>query len=282
MVVLLVLTAVTLITLDQRGAGGGVIGSLRDAARDAIAPVQTAVDDVFRPVTDWWAGVTDSAALKSENARLRRDLAAARGTATNAASALRENEDLKRIAQLPFTYGIPTVTTQIVGASPGNFESSVELDKGRAAGIVPGQPVVAGDGLVGRVTRASQRRATVLLLTDPSSEVGVRLANSNSPGVARGRAGSDLLELDFVDPDATVVPGELVVTAGLQNAVYPAGIPVARVVSVKKTPGDLSQTIRLRPLANVSRLEFLKVLKWTGGPVPAAPTPATEAPAGGG
>jgi rod shape-determining protein MreC len=272
--VLLVLTAVTLITLDQRGAGGGLISSARDGARDAIAPVQTAVDDAFRPISDWWSGVSDSAGLKSENARLRKQLADARSRARAAAPALTENEQLKQLAQLPFVGGIPTVTTQIVSASPGNFVSSVELNKGTDAGIAVGNPVVAGQGLVGRITSASKQRSTVLLLTDPASEVGVRLpAPASATGVAKGRAGSNLLTLDFVSPDVQVNKGDLVSTAGLSNAAFPAGLPIATVVSVEKTAGDLDQKITLRPLVNAGRLEFLDVLRWPEVPVvpPAAP-----------
>lgn len=279
MLVLLVLTAVTLITLDQRGSGGGLIGSARDGARDAIAPVQTAVDDAFRPVGDWWSGVSDSAGLKSENARLRKQLADARSRALSAAPALRENEELKQLTQLPFVGGIPTVATQIVSASPGNFVSSVELNKGTEAGIVVGNPVVAGQGLVGRITSTSKQRSTVLLLTDPASEVGVRLPPPvSATGVAKGRAGANLLTLDFVSPDVDVNRGDIVNTAGLQNAAFPAGLPVARVVSVDKSAGDLDQKIALRPLVNVGRLEFLDVLMWS--PAAAVPPAAPPAPVG--
>lgn len=273
---LLVLTAITLITLDQRGAGGGLIGSARDSARDAIAPVQSAVDDAVRPVGDWWDGVSNGASLKTENAHLRKELADARSKARSAEPALRENEELKRLTQLPFLGGIPAVATQIISASPGNFESSVELDKGTDDGIAVGQAVVAGKGLVGRITSASKRRSTVLLLTDPASEVGVRLAASLATGVAKGRAGSNLLTLDFVSPDVDVKRGELVSTAGLQNALFPAGLPVARVVSVEKSPSDLDQKITLRPLVNVGRLEFLDVLRWPD----VSAVPPAEAPAG--
>ncbi len=272
MLVLLVLTAVTLITLDQRGAGGGLISGARDGARDAIAPVQTAVDDAFRPIGDWWSGISDSAGLKTTNARLRKQLADARSRAQAAEPALRENEELKRLTQLSFVGGIPAVATQIVSASPGNFVSSVELNKGTDAGIAVGNPVVAGDGLVGRITSASKQRSTVLLLTDPASEVGVRFDATGATGVAKGRAGSNLLTLDFVSPDVQVNKGDVVSTAGLQNAAFPAGLPVARVVSVEKTAGDLDQRITLRPLVNAARLEFLDVLRWPEVPaVPPAP-----------
>ncbi|MGZ8752053.1 MAG: rod shape-determining protein MreC, partial [Acidimicrobiia bacterium] len=184
-----------------------------------------------------------------------------------------------QLTQLPFVGGIPTVATQIVSASPGNFVSSVELNKGTDAGIVVGNPVVAGQGLVGRITSASKQRSTVLLLTDPASEVGVRLPPPvSATGVAKGRAGGNLLTLDFVSPDVDVNRGDIVNTAGLQNAAFPAGLPVARVVSVEKSAGDLDQKIALRPLVNVGRLEFLDVLMWS--PAAAVPPAAPPAPVG--
>ena len=78
-------------------------------------------------------------------------------------------------------------------------------------------PVVTGDGLVGRIVQASRRRATVLLLTDPNSGVAVRLEKSGGTGVASGRAGSNLLRLDFVRPEFKVKQGELVFTGGEQS-----------------------------------------------------------------
>lgn len=260
--VLLVLTSITLITLDTRDNGSGITGTVRDQARDLMAPVQSAVDDVLSPVADWFDGVTRAGDLKHENVRLRRQLARARGDAATAKGALSENRQLRSLAKLPFILGLRGFDGQVVAGSPGNFESTIGVDKGRDAGVARGMPVVAGDGLVGRVTDASGRRATVLLLTDPKSGVSVRLEHSGAVGVANGRSGSDLLRLDFVAPEVEVKRGELVFTSGLENGVYPANIPVGKVVSVKKAPGALEQTIMVKPLVDVGRLSFVRVLEW--------------------
>ena len=186
--------------------------TVRDSARDAMAPVQSAVDDVLSPVADWFDGVAQSGNLKEENRTLRRELAQARGEAAQSRGVLRENGELRKLAQLPFVGDLAGVTAQVIAGSPGNFESTIAVDKGTDAGIVTGMPVVTGDGLVGRVVQASRKRATVLLLTDPNSGVAVRLEKSGGTGVASGRAGSNLLRLDFVKPGFKVKPGELVFT----------------------------------------------------------------------
>lgn len=259
MLILLVLTSITLITVDARGNNGGVTRTVRDSARDAMAPVQSAVDDILSPVADWFDGVTQSGNLKEENRTLRRELAQARGAAAESAAVRRENSDLRKLAELPVVQDLPGVDAQVIAGSPGNFESTVAVDKGSDAGILTGMPVVTGDGLVGRVVQSSGKRATVLLLTDPGSGVAARLEKSGGAGIANGHAGSNLLRLDSVKPEFKVTIGELVSTATTSR--YPAGIPVGRVVSVKKSPGAIEQTILVRPLADVARSSVVRVLK---------------------
>jgi rod shape-determining protein MreC len=258
--VLLVLTAVTLITVDARGNNGGVTRTVRDAAQDAMAPVQEGVDDILSPVADWFDGVTQSADLKEENRVLRKQLADARGKAAASSAVRRENEELKRINDLKSTSDIPGVTAQVIAGTPGNFESTITIDKGTDSGIMTDMPVVTGDGLVGRVVQASGKRATVLLLTDPDSSVSVRMENSGGTGLANGRAGSDLLRVDFVNPRYKVKPGEIASTAA--STVYPPDLPVGTVASVRTSPGAIEQTIQLRPVADVGRATVVRVLKW--------------------
>jgi rod shape-determining protein MreC len=260
--ILLVLTSITLITLDARGNNGGVTRTVRNAARDSMAPVQSAVDDVLAPVDDWVDGVTRSADIKAENRKLRRELAEARGQAAESVGARRENRELKKFQNLTFAPDLRGVTAQVIAGSPGNFESTIALDKGTDDGIMNAMPVVAGGGLVGRVVQASRKRATVLLLTDVESGVSVRLGDTGDRGVVNGRAGSNLLRLQFVEPKVKVKRNDLVFTAGLDGSVFPANIPVGRVVSVKKAPGAIEQTILVRPLVDVGRAAFVRALEW--------------------
>ena len=122
-------------------------------------------------------------------------------------------------------------------------------------------PVATGAGLVGRIVAVSRDRATVLLLKDPQSGVGVKIERSQTPGVVKGRADSGTLRLEFVDPNAPVTEGELVSTSGQQNSPFPAAIPVGTVSKVTKAHGDLQQDILVKPLVDFSRLDYVKVLR---------------------
>ncbi len=265
-VLLLVLTAVTLLTLDERSSGVGVIDTMRDGARDLFAPVQEAADSAFRPIGDFFQGAVHYGAMEEENARLRAQLAERDGQRLRAADAEREREALLDQQDLEFAGNIPTVAARVVSASTSNFELTMEIDRGRDAGVVRGMPVVAGAGLVGRVVDASRTRSIVLLITDPTSSVGVRLSSSGEVGVAVGRGSRSSLRVDFIESETKIPKGEVMVTSGLQQSVFPPQIPVGRVVAAKAGPGALQQDVTIEPVVNLRRLTFVKVLLWSPTP----------------
>lgn len=262
--VLLVVTllSVTIITLDQRGQAAGVVGEIRDVAHDVLAPVQGAVDGVVTPVGDFFGGLFRYDDVKAENARLRRQLAEQRGITDRSANIEREYKELLDLQNLRFVGDVPAVTARVVSDSPSNFEFTVVIDKGTDDGIDKGMPVVAGEGLVGRVADASRERAVVLLVTDADARVGVKLSGSGDIGVARGRGNRQPLTVDLVDPGTKIAKGEVVVTSGLQQSVFPPGIPVGRVVSARTPSGALQQTVLVRPAVDLRRLTFVRVLQW--------------------
>ena len=263
--ILLVLTSITLITLDTRGGDNGVGGRVRNAARDAFAPIQDGVDSVTRPIEDWWDGVTRSGDIKAENKKLRRELQQARGAAAAARAVIRENRELRKLANLSYVGDLKSANAQIILGSPGNFESTVGIDKGTDDGIVVDQPVVSGRGLLGRISRASAKRATVLLLTDRDSGVSVRTVRKGVTGVINGRPDAEMQTLDLVDTQSDVKRGDELVTAGTENGPFPPGIPVGEVASVRRRPGDLLSRITVELYADAATTVFVRVLEW---PVP--------------
>ena len=262
--ILLIVTllSVTVITLDQRGQASGLVDRVRDGAHDALAPVQAFVGDVLSPVGDLFSGVARYDDLEAENARLRRQLQEQRGLVDRSADLEREHKELLDLQGLTFVGDIPSVTARVVSNSPSNFEFSVVIDKGTSDGVATGMPVVAGEGLVGRVQEVSRSRATILLLTDTDSRVGVKLSRSGDVGVARGRGSRQPLTVDLVDPGTKAARGEIAVTSGLQGSVFPPGVPVGRVEVARTPPGALQATVRIAPVVDLRRLTFVRVLQW--------------------
>lgn len=260
---LLVLTSVTLLTLDYRGQGAGLIDTVKDGARDAFAPVQATSDRVFAPVGDFVGGILHYGDLRAENDSLRRENDEMRGELLRADDVERERRALLDRFALDSLADVPRVDARVVTASPSNFALTVEIDRGTGAGVGKGMPVVTGGGLVGRVTDVSRRRATVLLITEKASSVGVRLSSSGDVGVATGQGFRAPLSVDLIDPATLVDSGEIVVTSGLQQSVFPPGIPVGKVRAAGSEPGDLQKTVTVDPVVDLRRLSFVTVLQWS-------------------
>src|SRR4051812_43049453 len=161
---LLVLTAITLLTLDERAGTNKWLDKLKSATADAFAPVQTATAKVVNPVGDFFNGVIHYGDLKQENARLRDQLQAQRAASLQAAESERELQALKDQQKLDFVGDIPTVAASVVFVTASNFDRTVKIDRGTNAGIAVGMPVVSGGGLVGRVVEVSNLRSTVMLV----------------------------------------------------------------------------------------------------------------------
>jgi len=260
--VLLALTSVTVITLDYRGTGDGALESVRRSARDAFAPVQSAADRVVSPVAGFFSTITDFGDLQAENERLRRQLDEARADAVRGADADRERQGLLELQGLDYAGGLASVPARVISTAPTNFQLTITIDRGSGAGLDAGMPVVTAAGLIGRITEVSKLRSTVLLITDPSSNVGVRLATSGQQGAGRGSGAREPLTVDFIDPGIPVGEGEPVVTSGLEKGLFPAQIPVGTVRSATSGPTALQQEIRVDPIVDLTRIEFVRVLLW--------------------
>jgi len=257
---------VTVITLDYRGAGNGALESVRLSARDAFAPVQSVADRVVSPIGGFFSTVTHYGSLTSENARLRRQLEEAKAAAIRGADADRERRGLLELQGLDYAGGLASVPARVISTAPTNFLVTITIDRGTDAHLDVGMPVVTAAGLIGRVTEASKLRSTVLLITDPSSNVGVRLADSGQEGVLKGAGPREPLTLDFIDTGTAVGGGEPVVTSGLEKGLFPPQIPVGTVRNAKSTPSALQQDIQVAPIVDPTRLEFVRVLEWTPSP----------------
>jgi rod shape-determining protein MreC len=261
--VFLILISLTIITLDFRGDGSGIIGTVRDVAADGLAPVRDGADSVLSPVSHAWSGITGYDDLERDNAKLSEQLAEARGRGAINEDAANELRQLRKLMDLGWVGDIPQVAAEVVGAPVSNFEQTIELNRGKDAGVDVDMPVVTGDGLVGRVVEASGKRSMVRLITDPGSSVGTRDSRSGELGVASGEGPDRMLSVGFIGVDADIRVGDLFMTSGVEGGsnLYPANVPVGTVTKVRKVAGELQQRVAIRPFADLAHVQFVKVLQ---------------------
>lgn len=258
---LLVLTSITVLTLDFRGSG--VVDDLRGGASTVFGPVRDAAGWVGAPVADAWNGVFDYGDLQSENEALRERVAELEGDRAQAEDALRQLDEIAALERISRWTDLPTVVARVVGGPLSNFEQSIELDKGSDDGLAEGMPVVTGAGLVGRLAQVTGSRSVVQLVSDPDFEFGVRLARSGQIGIVHGQGDEQPLVVDAGIPlAADVRERETVTTAGTERSIFPPDIPVGRVQRLDVAPDQLSQVLDIRPLADLDDLAYVRVVQW--------------------
>jgi rod shape-determining protein MreC len=260
----LVLAALTLVTIDARSNGSGVLSDIRTKVSDGFSPLQRATHSALQPIGNFLTGALNYGSLRSENQRLRNEVASLQQQSVQSAAQQAAAQQVLAEQHLPFLGGIPTVTAAIIDNGSSNFETSVTIDKGTSSGVAAGQPVVAANGLVGSVLSAGAHTAVVVLLTDPTFAVGVQLPGSNI-GTAEGVGMADPLKVT-VDSTSLAAPkmkaGQEVVTSGLNFEKFPPNIPVGKVTTASTPPGQAEPDIALAPLVNLQQLSYVQVLIW--------------------
>lgn len=262
---LLVLTSITVLTLDFRDAP--VIERAREIASAALDPVRDGAEAAFEPVSNAWGGITDYGELKDRNEALQARVDELEGAAAADEDAAQQLDELLALADIEWAGDVARVQARVVARSSSNFDRTIDLSKGTDAGIRAGMPVVSGRGLLGVVVQSSRGRATVQLVTDPDMAVGVRVTDGGALGTATGQGrGRDLLVDTSLEPDAVVRRGVLLATSGTDRSRFPAGIPVARVTTTREASSGLYLELHADALVDPDAVSFVSVLQWEPAP----------------
>jgi rod shape-determining protein MreC len=249
--------------------GGGVLHGIQRGAQAVLSPIEHGVSTVAKPFRDLFNFVGDAFDAKGENKKLKKQLAQARVQLAAAQTALRDNEQLRAMTKLPSRPGYPQgtnpVTARVIARSPTDWYSTVQIDKGRNDGIRPKQPVITGDGLVGKVESATSGTATVTLITDGSSAVSAQVMPIGSNGILRPAVGDpNDLQLDFLKNGRQIRTGQVVVTSGFVSggleSLFPRGIPIGNVKSISPSELQTYERVHVQPYADFRRMDYVQVL----------------------
>src|SRR5262249_42043680 len=153
-------------------------------------------------------------------------------------------------------HNVPMMTARVIGTSADTASQTLYLDRGERDGIRRNMGVITPDGVVGKIVEAYRDTSQVLLLTDKESGVGAMLADSRIQSPVGG-TGEPLLSMKYIPTDDTVNVGERVVTSGMDR-IFPRDLPVGTIAEIKT--GRPFQTVRVKPAANLQRLEEVIVL----------------------
>lgn len=222
-----------------------------------FSPVEKAVRGAADAGTSLYENYLALYDAQQENQRLSLELDQARLRLHELEARAAEAEGLAALLGLKQSYArAPLVAANVIGTSPAAATRTVLIDRGSDDGLATNMVVLTPQGVVGKVVAVFPSVSQVLLLTDQKSGVGVVVAGTNLLAVVKGTGGS-LCQMDYVPNRESVSPGASVITSG-QDQLFPKGLPVGRVMSVR--PGETFLEIAVEPAAPLGRLEHVLVL----------------------
>ena len=145
-----------------------------------------------------------------------------------------------------------------------NWTSSLTLNKGTSLDIQVGDCVIDACGnLVGVVSKAGTNWSTVLTLVDTDTSLGAQVFRTKELGVAQGDFSlmrENRLRLDYLPADCTLLPGDIVVTSGL-NGYYPSGLVIGSVEESQVDDSGAASYAILIPETDLDSLTEVFVIK---------------------
>ena len=248
---------------------------LRAVIATVLAPVERLL---MIPVAAWgqagnYLGGLQGALTREQAART--ELVAQAERAARAGQLAQENARLRGLLELRPVLTVRSIAADVLYEASDPYSRKVVIDRGGAGGVVLGAPVINEQGVLGQVTRVYPLSAEVSLLTDKDAAIPVLNPRTQVRSVAYGLAGGAGMELRFMAGNADVQVGDLLTTSGV-DAVYPPGLPVAKVTQVDRRIETSFARIVLQPVAAPDGVRQVLVLEPIGVQLPPPPEPAAE------
>lgn len=253
---------------------------VRAALATALYPVQWAVLQPVQLVGAAGGYVTSLHTAQQNEADAVRRLADQAARSLQVDQLMNENQRLRELLSMRERVKAGAIGAQVVYDAADPYSRRVVIDRGQTHGVVAGAPVIDESGVLGQVTRVYPLIAEVSLLVDRDQAIPVLDVRSGVRSVAYGQPASDGdgLELRYTLAETDIREGDLLTTSGV-DAVYPPGLPVARVTTVERQSGSSFMRIRAEALARMDGALHVLVLEPAGAQLPPPPAAAPAADA---
>ncbi|ASJ95453.1 MULTISPECIES: rod shape-determining protein MreC [Shewanella] len=239
-------------------------------ANDRLEPVRQSISSVLSPlqyvanipgaVLDWSAeSIATRNMLAKQNKQLLRQQLLMSERLQRFEHLRQENDRLRALLGSPVHMDSKKVVAEVMEVASDPFRHYVVLNHGARSGVFVGQPVVDAHGVVGQVVEISELTSRVLLISDVTHAIPVRVTRNDVRLVAQGTGELDELELRHVAKSTDLRVGDLLVSSGLGMR-FPEGYPVARIMKVERDDGQSYATVTAQPLAALDRIRYLLLI----------------------
>ena len=206
----------------------------------------------------------DGVELLDENAALREQVAALTEENTLLQQDKYELNSLRNLMDLNEQYGeYNKVGARIISRDSGNWYSSFLIDKGSNDGFAINMNVIAGGGLVGRITSVGPNWARVTsIISDNSNVSGMTLSTEDNlivSGDLKLMADNCISFSQLVDSKNLVAEGDKVVTSNISD-IYLPNILIGYISSLDKDANNLTKSGLITPAVDFEHLGEVLVI----------------------
>lgn len=237
-------------------SAGTIISSL-------LAPMQEGINSVGNITSNFAQKKHTTDVLESENEALRNEVDNLQSKLTAMENNLSDYDDLLKLLSLSEKY--PTYETtgaRIIAKDPGNWYDSFTINKGSIDGIKKDMNVIAGNGLVGIVTKVNANSAVVRSIIDDTSNVSGMISKNRDICIVNGDLtliDSGLLNVELISKESTVVDGDEVVTSYISDKYLP-GLLIGYISDVTMDDSELTYNAKLTPVVDFQHLSNVLVI----------------------
>ncbi len=223
------------------------------------APGLEGLQYLGRSVTQLWRGYFYLVGVERQNLELQRQLEEYKQREVHFQEAQQALTRLEGLLDLKRQVALPVIGARIIAYDPSLWSRSAIINQGKSQGVQDGLPVLAPQGIVGRIVGVYPEYAKVMLIVDRKSSADAMVQRTRVRGMLKGKGGNRC-SLEFVPKNADVQVGDLVLASGLVG-LYPKGLVFGKVTTANKKNPGVFQEIEVTPNVDLSTLEEVLVVK---------------------
>lgn len=229
-----------------------------------MAPMQEGLNSLGHFTSELAGKRNDMQALESENEELNHQIEVLQSKITSMENNLSEYDELLKLLEMSEKNpSYDMMGARIISKDPGNWYDTFIIDKGSVDGIEPDMNVVAGNGLVGIVTKVNATTSVVRSIIDDTSNVSGMISKNLDICIVNGDLSlidSGLLNIELISKDSTVVDGDEVVTSYISDKYLP-GLLIGYVSDVTMDESELTYNAKLTPAVDFQHLSKVLIIK---------------------
>jgi len=223
------------------------------------APGLEGLEYVGRRAKQIWLGYFYLVGVRRQNAELQRQLEEYKQREVHFHEAEQALTRLETLLDLKRQVSLPVIGARVIAYDPTLWSRAAIINQGKAQGVKEGLPVLAPQGIVGRIVGIYPEYSKVMLIVDRKSSADAMVQRTRIRGMLRGKGGNRC-SLEFVPKSADVQVGDLVLASGLVG-LYPKGLVFGKVSAANKKNPGVFQEIEVIPNVDLSTLEEVLVVK---------------------